>query len=307
MFELPKRERAVPPWEKLASALGTWSQLLNAGFRADLESPERAGNIIDAECRIDMRAFMTKRGGPYAKEDRAGERGIQTDETTVKNHELAWSGAREEWAKRHYGTENEAEILQRFQENDAKHDGALAEAAVLTLLNKFLGERFVAVRAAKYDDYENGVDTLILDRESGGVVCAFDEVVGMEGDERYTHKVSRAKGRLAEHGGMRVKYGLTFTPDSPGNAHLERRAMPNVPGFCISLTRTELHRLIEQADFTAGSRVSASETDFFQNMVRALETQGSAMQTKLSPQQRGHVAALIAYAQERTPSKEQKN
>jgi hypothetical protein len=296
MGEMRRPERA--PHEKLAEALRLWSTSINAEFGRYLESPQRAGYILDDECRIDMRAFMTKRGGPYQKEGKDGARGsVSDDEMIVRGNELSWSGALEEPTRKRYGTDDPGEIIRRWGEGERKHDGSLAEAAILCILNRFLGERFVAVRSAKYDDYENGVDTLILDKERGGVVCAFDEVVGSEGSERYENKIRRAKGKLAEHGGMRVKYGLVFERDASSAVRLKRKSLPNIPGFCISLSHDDLHQLVRESDFSEGGKPSGRESGFFRNLVRALRSQESAMKEKMTSEQRAHVDELIAFAE----------
>lgn len=295
-----ERAREIEPSEKLKEAIRHWSDILNAEFRSYCAEPDRAGALLEGSCRIDMRAFMTKRGGPYPKEEREGKRGVQDDEMLAHTHEIVWSGAREDRTKKRYGTDDEEEIVRRWQADEEKHDGALAESAVLCVLNKVLGERFVAVRASKYDDYENGVDTLILDRESGGVVCAFDEVVGAEDGDRYAHKIERARDRLAARGGMRVKYGLAFSKMNGEGARLDRRSLPNIPGFCISLSREDLHRLIRTADFNRGAAVSEIERSVFRGVVRALHLQEDTMKSKLGPEQRSQVDELIRYAEARS-------
>ena len=215
----------MAPHEKLKEAGAAWARYYNELFRKFLPDSERAGNILDDECRVDMRAFTIGRGGPLKKES------SKEHEKLVQIHEASFSGAYDTVVQKRYGTDNQEAIIAQWRTENEKRDGALAETVVLAVLNKFLNERFVVVRASSYDDYEHGVDTLILDRESGGVVCAVDEVVGILGDDRYADKVSRAQKKLKEHGGMQVTYGLSFEKTEAGTPELRRGTLPNVPGL----------------------------------------------------------------------------
>jgi hypothetical protein len=288
------RERE--PAEKLARSLKEWAQTINTTFSATLEDPGQAGALLDDECRISMRAFMTKRGGPYVKESKAGSESIADDEAIVRSHELAYSGAREEWAKAHYGTQDEEEMLTQYRAAEKRRAGTLAEGAIVCVLNKFLGERYAVVRTALFDDHEQGVDMLILDKQNGGVVCAFDEVVGLEGDERHTKKVERARGRLAKHGGMQVKYGLSFERERDGAVKLKRKSMPHIPGFCTSLSHGDLQGLLRRAQFTQTGTAVPEELATFEGMISALKEQSRL--GKLTDVQHKHISELIAYCEQ---------
>lgn len=286
------------PGEKLSEMMNILAKEINSDLKKYTELPDQAGDIVDNECRIDMRSFLTKRGGPYSKEGKEGKRGVTDDERTVRTHELAWSGAREEWAKKWYATDDENVILRKWMEKESESDGSLAEKAVVHILNRFLKGRFIAVRSAPYDDYENGVDTLILDKETGVTVCSFDEVVGAEEGDRYRHKIDRAKERLRKRGGMQVRYGLSFDRQPSGNMRLERKSLPNIPGFCVSLSKEELRRLLDDPGFFRSGDPSDAEIWTFEGIVESLSTQEDRMKEGMSMQQSAQVGSLVEFARE---------
>lgn len=281
------------PRMAIHEGVASWAARLNEQFKQYVLDPERAGNMLEDDCRIAMRAFMTKRGGPYKKET------LQEHEQQVLNNELAWSGALEKHIQEFYGTTDTTEIIHMWREKNQERDGALAESAVLTVLNKMLSGRFVAVRASSYDDYAHGVDTLILDRESGSVVCAFDEVVGVADGDRQHKKVERAREQLGKFGGMRIAYGLAFERGEDGAPRLARGELPNIPGFCISITHEELHALLRDGNFDPDAHPSEAEVQLFDKIVEALVNQKEVMSERMQPLQQSHIEELVAFAESR--------
>lgn len=58
-----------------------------------------------------------------------------------------------------------------------KNPANIAEIATTLLFDKVLNKDFIIVRASTYDDYENGADHLIIDKQSGAVICGLDEAI----------------------------------------------------------------------------------------------------------------------------------
>ena len=68
------------------------------------------------------------------------------------------------------------------------------EQIVPIILTKVAPERLIVVRSSKYDDYRNGVDTIIIDRETGNIICSVDEVIPVGGKiERGDRKERKGK------------------------------------------------------------------------------------------------------------------
>lgn len=270
---LSQRERAeAVSW--LGEGLGVIAESINreAGFA-----------FTDASCRVSMDAFS----GVYDKRMRKDDRKI------VMANRLHSSGIedlpafREAAAAGHANPSENAAIealLVAREEEAKKSDGQLAEAVATVVLHRAIGKRFLVARASEYDDYVHGVDMLVVDKETGETVCAFDEVVdavGADGNdadaERYRKKVARSKKSIREHGGMRVKYGATYS-GAGGASKMELAALDRVPTFCLSLDRAELYGLV--LGMTRGTgEMNATEELFLRRLVGKLEAQEQDFRT----------------------------
>jgi len=98
---------------------------------------------------------------------------------------------------------------------------------------KNLGDEFVVVRSSPHDDRVNKVDTLILDRKTGTLVCAFDEVSAINGID-YDKKRSAVYGRNLNGGGASLKYGIG-ADNSDGKQSVIISKASNIPVFYIAL------------------------------------------------------------------------
>jgi hypothetical protein len=114
------------------------------------------------------------------------------------------------------------------------------------VFDKFLGEDFIVVRSAQYDDVANKIDNVILDRKTGNLVCAFDEV-GESSGPKYERKKDGVLRRDREKGGGTLKYGLRV---ERGN-RLVRDKVENVPIFYLALPKELIDETIEQLDPSA--------------------------------------------------------
>jgi hypothetical protein len=86
-------------------------------------------------------------------------------------------------------------------------EGEQLEMLAYAILSKNLGDQFVVARASRHDDRANKVDTLILDKQTGNLVCAFDEV-GVTSGPRYEEKQALVTNRNLDEGGASLKYGI---------------------------------------------------------------------------------------------------
>lgn len=136
--------------------------------------------------------------------------------------------------------------LTSAQDDNYKNKGAerrelnpamLTELAVTVLLQKLLPERFIVVRASNYDDYNNGVDQLILDRQTGDVICGIDEVIDRSDFNGPSKKELKIKTKM-EQGGFKVKYGARCKGDK-----LSLESLRDVPAFYLSLNKSDLIKL----------------------------------------------------------------
>lgn len=123
----------------------------------------------------------------------------------------------------------------------------VAEMAVTSVLHKFMGKDFIVARATDYDDYKNGVDNVLIHKESGAVICGFDEVLGSVGDSGIKMKedmITKSKKKAdRKQYGASLKYGAKIV-----NGLLEKSSMSDLPTFFLSLSREELMLLLEDVN-----------------------------------------------------------
>jgi hypothetical protein len=91
--------------------------------------------------------------------------------------------------------------------------GELLEITKTFLFNKYLQKDFITIRSSFYDDYINQIDNVIIDRNSGKVVCAIDETSAMQGNI-YEEKRERILEKN-RRGGVRLKYGVSLKDNNP--------------------------------------------------------------------------------------------
>lgn len=176
-------------------------------FRNIAKRPEYAG-IMDSEGKVKMLGAEAEKDLEYL---------------IIK--EKAW--AREKGL-------SHGEWLLKKESNPAN----LAEMGITALLDRFLGDRFAVLRASDYDDYENGADNLIIDRESGAVICGIDDVISREGNDGENKKEDKVLHKM-KRGGARLKYGLALKEGNLVPAQLR-----NVPIFYLSISKPELTELL---------------------------------------------------------------
>ncbi len=109
--------------------------------------------------------------------------------------------------------------------------GEACEMLATAVLQKNLPEGFIAMRTSEYDDISNGMDTVILDKNTGNIVCAIDEI-GQNKGARYEKKVDNTMKRNLKGGGL-LKYGVSLDSRSSGGnkPEFKRGRAWNIPLF----------------------------------------------------------------------------
>ena len=122
------------------------------------EAYRNEGIPVADDGRIDNRAYANL----YFDE-------IQEDNDRTAEYEAEWLGAVSDEEKKKERRKKEGEQLE------------MLSFAIFT--KNLPRDEFVVVRSSSHDDRVNKVDTLILDRKTGALVCAFDEVGATNGKE----------------------------------------------------------------------------------------------------------------------------
>ncbi|MGE5425913.1 MAG: hypothetical protein ACM3PZ_02480 [Bacillota bacterium] len=164
----------------------------------------------------------------------------------------------EQWAR------EEGKNRESWRAGRDKKESILAEMALTLFLQRSLPPRYLAIRSSTYDDYENGVDHLILDGETGSVVGAIDEVVGLNG----AGNKKEEKVRRKMHKGARIKYGARVI-----EGELILGSISHVPVFYISLDKADLAKL---GDSLMEDELGSYEQDLFRRLCASFEEQAES-------------------------------
>jgi hypothetical protein len=173
------------------------------------------GVPVNFDCRIDMAEFKEV----YPQEE------IEKDKNWVKSYE-------EKWEKETEGGEK------------IKRTGEKLEMLKTAIFHKFLKENFIVVRASLYDDIKNKVDNLILDKETGNLICAFDEVGEIAG-QRYEEKKTKILERDIKEKGAQLKYGLKLEKNEKGEKELTLEKTEKVPILYLALEKKHIEEGIK--------------------------------------------------------------
>lgn len=250
-------ERQKKPQEKLKNLISVFAEDINNR----VEKEYGIADIVDARGAIRMEGFS---GAGGFSEER-----IKSDFEEVREREIEWSGAREErvreFYKTQYGAETEEEIVRIYKENKEKEKNGQMEMFVSALFHKMLKDDFVVVRASAYDDYTNGIDTVMVNVKTGDVVCAFDEVHDHKASARMEEKEEKIK-KKALRGGSTLAYGIGME-----EGKLVRKAAEHLPVFFLSLSTKDLEDAL--AGMNYGAEVSEKEREVFGMFLSSLKNQ----------------------------------
>jgi hypothetical protein len=209
--------------------------------------------ITDKKNRIEMRSFYTKVGGPYSK-TQASKR--TQDLQLIKNLEKDFAHVDD--------FEDKDARLEEWKEKRALEDARLAESVATIILHKALGPNYLVMKSSVYDDYVNGVDTIVFDKYTGEIVCAFDEIFDSKallGKKRYDEKIVQVAKAGGDTGGVNIKYGLTA--DVVSEQYI-RTGVQDIPLICLEINRDNLHKLLKQYN------ISNNQTDIELEILRKI-------------------------------------
>jgi hypothetical protein len=210
--------------------------------RECIENLKREKVPIDGDWRIKMEAFegISK---DYTKEK------IAKDKEDVKEKEKIFE--KEEIER--YGVATQEKL---------KATGEKLEYLKNIIFYKFLGKDFIVCRSSRYDDLKNGVDNLILEKETGNLVCALDECE----IKRYEVKEEAVWKKNLEGGG-RLKYGLTTK-----KGEIKLGSQENLPVFLLFLKDNLIKEGIEKLPESL-SEISENDRLLFEAFKKEIEAQ----------------------------------
>ncbi len=192
-------------------------------------------------------------------DDEANIKIFSLDNNDAENDKQKLRQKEEVWANEQH------KDLATWQRDKERNPANIAEMAITLVLHRFLKDRFIVARASKYDDYEHGVDNVIIDKETGVIICGFDEVIDFDYRTEENKKVKKVKNSL-EHGGTEIKYGATVI-----DGELQRKSFRNIPTFYLSLFKKDLDKLLLSLQNNQGK--SEESMQIINKLVESLEEQ----------------------------------
>lgn len=157
------------------------------------------------------------------------------------------------------------QTLEDWQKNKDKSRSTIAEMAITLVLHRLLGNRFIVARASKFDDYTHGIDNILIDKETGSIVCGFDDVLGYNGDDGGDKKSKRVNESLLR-GGSFLDYGATIE-----KGKVLRKDFRNIPTFFVSISKDELDIIL--SDLEKNTESTENEKRLISKIVNSLEKQ----------------------------------
>lgn len=222
--------------DKLKIKLGNISERLNKEY----------GDFLDNDAQIKMQG-----------DD------LELSETIVLGKENLWA--------RDVGKSRE-EMLASREKNPAN----IAEIATTLLFDKVLNKDFIIVRASTYDDYENGADHLIIDKQSGAVICGLDEAILGESIKDTGEKKANKIDKKMKRGGAQIKYGATVN-----QGVLERKSLENVPIFYFNLSKLEMNKILSSLS-SNDSELTNEEKSVYNKLIDSLLIQSNKYQENVN-------------------------
>lgn len=158
-----------------------------------------------------------------------------------------------------------------WQRDKEKNPANLTEMALTVMLHKFLHEYFIVARSSSFDDYNNGVDQVLVYKSTGEVVCGIDEVIVNPSDKDGNSKKAAKLESIMSKGGARIKYGAKMQDEK-----LVRSGVKNIPAFYMSLNKAELGELLKSLKDNP-SEISSVEEKIFSRLLDSLEEQARGL------------------------------
>ena len=275
-FEAPKSQ------ENPGERLGILMEKIASKTQAELLDTfgDSARDLLGEDNAINMRSFLVKSGGNFFKEE------VKHDERMNHDKELLWSGADNDNVRKYYkdkfGCDTTEELLAQYKESRLNHRGTIVEMAITSILYKFLHDKYIVMRSSTFDDYENGVDNVIVHKETGEVICAFDEVYDSHDHERVEAKDKKILNK-AMKGGVKIKYG--FSLESEGDVRkLVKQEIKNVPAFYLAMSDVQLDALLLNKDIDSLENISDEERIVFTKLLASLESQVTMLKSNDIPE-----------------------
>lgn len=179
------------------------------------ENLRKEGIPVKNDCRIDPTNFVEV----YSPQE------IERDKREIEELEKKFAAEeRERKETKKWGKSGERAL----EIEEEEKIGEKLEILKTAVFSKFLAKDFIVARTSRYDDIKNKIDNVILDKKSGNLICAVDDVGETSGSiyEQKREKILEKNRR----GGGKLKYGFKLE-----DGKLKLGKVSNIPIFLLVL------------------------------------------------------------------------
>ncbi len=185
------------------------------------------------------------------------------------------------WIMNKYSLQSEEEVSDamraEFKDKRSQSKSELAEMISTYIMSKFIGDDYIIARASTYDDYR-GVDNIIVNKKTGAVICAFDDLHEdiYNNDERDTALEEKKQWaiKMAERGGQKIKYGFGMD-----NGKIIKKQLTNVPKLFLRFSVADLDNAINSIDCSDLTNKTEGESLIFNRIIEQLVSQVDELRT----------------------------
>ncbi len=182
------------------------NRLLEKLLRERADNLRKLGVPVDERLRIEMEKFKN----------------ILSEETVKRHTERLKEVKRNQYRGRL--------SLEKIEEKEEVRGGEKGEIFVTLLLQKFLGDNFLVLRTAPYDDRKSKVDLFVVNKERKEIDFAIDVSV----DDSFSPSIGEKQDRLLKRNtykGTLLTYGIRFKDGEPQpHPHIKY-----LPAFLLNL------------------------------------------------------------------------
>lgn len=253
-----RKETKSGSYEKLKEGLKHLAHAVNT----ELSEAHGIKNFLDDTGAIRIEEFAQSNSFSPEK--------IKKDIDAVHGAERNFSGADDQnvqlFYKEQYSIDTPEGIIQKHQEHKERSKSGQMEMVTAVLFFKAFKEDFFVARASAYDDYMNGIDTVLINKKTGEIVCALDEVHNHIQSKRKDEKLEKIR-KIARKGGTTFRYGIAME-----KGVFVRKSTKYLPVFCIHLGTHELDAMLAHVS-TATEPLSDQERELCKIFVSSMQEQ----------------------------------
>ncbi len=152
-------------------------------------------------------------------------------------------------------------MKKKFEEDSQKGDPM--ELLTTIIWNKILGDKLIVVRTSVYDDIKNGVDHLIIEKNTGKVICAIDDVASIS-----SFNFHDKKDKTSQVNTKKIKYGMISK-----NEQISLTSLENIPVFYLGFDLKNMSSIIKEMSNSFDDKPSETEKKLMNYYLGILEMQ----------------------------------